>query len=128
MDEDYETKLAAYNVALEALPTLARAVFLTIRDSGRPYREIAASLGLQTEEIKEMMTYSVTRIAQTVLDNRSTEDSLIFKPTTDILMAERRLFSTYKAYLYRKGTLSFEDWLRQIGPAAKPRLMGWLRW
>src|SRR5437660_393351 len=108
MDEDYETKLAAYNVALEALPTLARAVFLTIRDSGRPYREIAASLGLQTEEIKEMMTYSVTRIAQTVLDNRSTEDSLIFKPTTDILMAERRLFSTYKAYLYRKGTLSFE--------------------
>ncbi len=93
MDEDYETKLAAYNVALEALPTLARAVFLTIRDSGRPYREIAASLGLQTEEIKEMMTYSVTRIAQTVLDNRSTEDSLIFKPTTDILMAERRLAS-----------------------------------
>lgn len=128
MDEDCGAQLAAYKVAIEALPVLARAVFLTSRDSRKPYREIAAFLGLEIEEIKKIMTYANAHIAQLVHDMPALDDGIMFRPTTEILITERRLLSCYEKYLHRKRALSFENWLRQIGPTAKPRLIEWLGW
>ncbi|MCM8731818.1 hypothetical protein ACFO8O_12690 [Hephaestia sp. GCM10023244] len=125
MSEEDEANLAAYHAAVAALPVLARTVLLFRRHQRASYRDIATWLELDIETVKRIMVYANANVATIVEKKPPLESGLFLKPTQAISDAEAALFDRYADYLSRNRVLTFEGWLRHIGPTAKSRAIRW---